>query len=57
MRLDSQFYLWLLEEYAAQLHIPFLETSALDATNVEQAFVALSKDLMQSNRYIDSSRR
>ncbi|KAH1007195.1 hypothetical protein HUJ04_004462 [Dendroctonus ponderosae] len=30
------------KEYASQLHIPFLETSAKSATNVEQAFMTMA---------------
>jgi len=33
------------KEYADQLHIPFLETSAKNATNVEQAFVTMAAEI------------
>ena len=33
------------KEYADQLSIPFLETSALQATNVEQAFVTMATEI------------
>ena len=32
-------------EYANQLNIPYLETSARDATNVEQAFVNMASEI------------
>ena len=35
----------LLQEYADQLGIPFLETSAKNATNVEQAFVTVVAEI------------
>ena len=35
----------LLQEYADQLRIPFLETSAKSATNVEQAFVTMAAEI------------
>jgi Ras-related protein Rab-1A len=34
-----------LQEFADQLGIPFLETSAKSATNVEQAFLTMSKQI------------
>ena len=34
-----------LQEYADQLRIPFLETSAKSATNVEQAFVTMAAEI------------
>lgn len=33
------------QEYAEQLGIPFLETSAKSATNVEQAFVTMASEI------------
>jgi len=33
------------KEFADELHIPFLETSAKNATNVEQAFLTMSKQI------------
>ena len=35
----------LLQEYADSLSIPFLETSAKEATNVEQAFLTMAKQI------------
>ena len=34
-----------MQEYADQLRIPFLETSAKSATNVEQAFVTMAAEI------------
>jgi Ras-related protein Rab-1A len=34
-----------VQEFADQLGIPFLETSAKNATNVEQAFLTMSKQI------------
>ena len=34
-----------LQEFADQLNIPFLETSAKNATNVEQAFLTMAKQI------------
>jgi Ras-related protein Rab-1A len=33
------------KEYADSLSIPFLETSAKEATNVEQAFLTMAKQI------------
>ena len=38
-------YISLLQEYADQLGIPFLETSAKNATNVEQAFMTMAAEI------------
>ncbi|WFD00041.1 ras GTPase [Malassezia yamatoensis] len=35
------------KQFADQLNIPFLETSAKDATNVEQAFLTMAKQIKQ----------
>jgi Ras-related protein Rab-1A len=35
----------LLQEFADQLSIPFLETSAKSSTNVEQAFLTMAKQI------------
>ncbi|EYC09938.1 hypothetical protein Y032_0058g2897 [Ancylostoma ceylanicum] len=35
----------LLQEYADQLGIPFLETSAKSSTNVEQAFLTMASEI------------
>lgn len=35
------------QEYAKQLGIPFLETSAKNASNVEQAFMTMAAEIMQ----------
>ena len=37
------------QEYADQLEIPFLETSAKDATNVESAFLTMASEI--KNRF------
>lgn len=34
-----------VQEFADQLGIPFLETSAKNATNVEQAFLTMAKQI------------
>ena len=39
------FYCADLQEYAEQLGIPFLETSAKNATNVEQAFMTMAAEI------------
>jgi hypothetical protein len=39
-----------LKEFADQLSIPFLETSAKNATNVEQAFLTMAKQI--KDRYV-----
>lgn len=36
---------FVLQEYANQLGIPFLETSAKNATNVEQAFMTMAAEI------------
>lgn len=41
-----------LKEFADQLTIPFLETSAKNATNVEQAFLTMAKQI--KDRYVPS---
>lgn len=44
------FYLVFLEQaFADEIGIPFMETSAKDATNVEQAFMAMAAAI--KNRY------
>ena len=46
VRLVSRLFLLLLfQEYADQLGIPFLETSAKNATNVEQAFMTMAAEI------------
>jgi len=42
-------YFYLLQAFADEIGIPFMETSAKDATNVEQAFMAMSASI--KNRY------
>ena len=37
--------MWIPQEFADQLNIPFLETSAKNATNVEQAFLTMAKQI------------
>ena len=39
-----------MQEFADQLGIPFLETSAKNATNVEQAFLTMAKQI--KDRYV-----
>lgn len=39
-----------VQEFADQLNIPFLETSAKNATNVEQAFLTMAKQI--KDRYV-----
>ncbi len=39
-----------VQEFADQLAIPFLETSAKNATNVEQAFLTMAKQI--KDRYV-----
>lgn len=36
------------QAFADKLGIPFIETSALDSTNVEQAFITVTRDLLKS---------
>ena len=36
-----------MQEYAEQLGIPFLETSAKNAMNVEQAFMTMAAEIKQ----------
>ena len=36
---------FIFQEYADQLGIPFLETSAKNATNVEQAFMTMAAEI------------
>lgn len=36
---------YCFQEYADQLDIPFLETSAKNATNVEQAFMTMAAEI------------
>lgn len=37
--------MFLFQEYADSLGIPFLETSAKNATNVEQAFMTMAAEI------------
>ena len=39
--------LTLLQEFADSLGIPFLETSAKNATNVEQAFLTMARQIKE----------
>ena len=34
------------QEFADKLGIPFIETSAVESTNVEEAFMRITKDLI-----------
>lgn len=38
-------FIYFMQEYAKQLGIPFLETSAKNATNVEQAFMTMAAEI------------
>lgn len=42
--------LWFLQAFADEIGIPFLETSAKNATNVEQAFMTMAAEI--KNRYL-----
>ena len=44
LKTDNSTWQWL-QEYADQLGIPFLETSAKNATNVEQAFMTMAAEI------------
>lgn len=41
----SETIFYHIQEYADQLGIPFLETSAKNATNVEQAFMTMAAEI------------
>lgn len=43
----------ILQKYADDLNIPFIETSAKNSDNVEQAFLEITSALIKS-RYINS---
>lgn len=45
----------MLQEFADQIGIPFMETSAKDATNVEQAFMAMSASIKNRFAFIFNS--
>jgi hypothetical protein len=45
LKADSQHINLLYQEFAEQLGITFLETSAKNATNVEQAFLLMAKQI------------
>ncbi len=40
------------KEFAGQLGIPFLETSAKNAANVEQAFITMAGEIKRSMAYV-----
>lgn len=44
LKTDNRTWQWF-QEYADQLGIPFLETSAKNATNVEQAFMTMAAEI------------
>ena len=44
LKTDNSTWQWF-QEYADQLGIPFLETSAKNATNVEQAFMTMAAEI------------
>lgn len=39
---------FVLQEFGDQLQIPFLETSAKNATNVEQAFMRMAEEIKKA---------
>lgn len=43
----------VMQAFADEIGIPFLETSAKNATNVDQAFMAMTASI--KNRYLDIS--
>lgn len=43
------FVLYIFQAFADEIGIPFMETSAKNATNVEQAFMAMAAEI--KNRY------
>lgn len=45
----------ILQAFADEIGIPFLETSAKNATNVEQAFMTMAAEI--KNRYLPSDFR
>ena len=45
LKADSQHINLLYQEFAETLNMPFLETSAKNATNVEQAFLLMAKQI------------
>ena len=36
----------IFKAFADKLNIPFIETSAIESTNVEEAFLAITRDLL-----------
>jgi len=40
------------KEYADQLHMPFLETSARASVNVKEAFMTIASEIKKSNMNI-----
>ncbi len=40
------------QEFADTISIPFLETSAKNATNVEQAFLTMAKQIKDRSAYL-----
>jgi hypothetical protein len=45
----SFFYLFCLQALADGLKVPFVETSAKNSTNVEQAFLMMQKDIKDNS--------
>lgn len=45
MEAEKVWHMFGPQEYADQLGIPFLETSAKNATNVEQAFMTMAAEI------------
>ena len=45
----DSFHIFVPKEFADQLQIPFLETSAKNATNVEQAFMTMASEIKKTH--------
>lgn len=44
-----EFFVYFVQAFADEIGIPFMETSAKNSTNVEQAFMAMAAEI--KNRY------
>lgn len=47
-----EFFVYFVQAFADEIGIPFMETSAKNSTNVEQAFMAMAAEI--KNRYFVS---